>query len=97
MNSKFIPEYDYAIRPQNLGPLLMKSSQSNFNLWSPDFYSARSYQIATVNEGVAWMGWDSTFMITTVSSKKDTFHHSDFSAQRHFDTRTLQHGYFSTP
>ena len=48
MNSKFIPEYDQAIRPQNLGPLLMKSSQSNFNLRLPDSYSSRSYLIATV-------------------------------------------------
>ena len=37
------------IKPQNLGPLLMKSSQSNFNLRSPDSYSARSYLIATVS------------------------------------------------
>ena len=31
-----------------MGPLLIKSSQSNFNLRSPDSYSARSYLIATV-------------------------------------------------
>ena len=48
MNYKHIPEHDLAIKPQNLGPLLMKSSQSNFNLRSPDSYSARSYLIATV-------------------------------------------------
>ena len=36
------------IRTQNLGSLLMKLSQSNFNLWSPDCYLVRSYLIATV-------------------------------------------------
>ena len=36
------------IKPQNLGPWLMKSSQSNFNLQSPSSYLARSYLIATV-------------------------------------------------
>ena len=36
------------MKPQNLGLLLMKSSQSNFNLRSPDSYSARSNLIATV-------------------------------------------------
>ena len=36
------------IRTQNLGSLLMKLSQSNFNLRSPDCYSVRSYLIATV-------------------------------------------------
>ena len=34
------------IKPQNLGSLLMKSSQSNFNLRSPGSYLARSYLIA---------------------------------------------------
>ena len=37
------------IKPQNLGSLLMKSSQSNFNLRSPDCYWVRSYLITTVN------------------------------------------------
>ena len=37
-----------SIKPQNLGPWLMKSSQSTFNLRSPGFYLARSYLIATV-------------------------------------------------
>ena len=37
-----------AIKPQNLGPWLMKSSQSNFNFRSPSSYLARSYLIATV-------------------------------------------------
>ena len=37
------------IKPQNLGSLLMKSSQSNFDLRSPSSYLARSYLIATVN------------------------------------------------
>ena len=45
MNSKFIPEHDKAIKPQNLGPWLMKS---NFNLRSPSSYLARNYLIATV-------------------------------------------------
>ena len=36
------------IKPQKLGSLLMKSSQSNFNLRSPSSYLARSYLIATV-------------------------------------------------
>ena len=35
------------IKPQNLGCLLIKSSQSNFNLRSPSSYLARSYLIAT--------------------------------------------------
>ena len=38
------------IKPQNLGPLLMKSSQSNFNLRSPDAYLVRSYLITTVKK-----------------------------------------------
>ena len=48
MNSKFIPELDSALKSQNLGSLLMKSSQSNFKLRSPGSYLARSYLIATV-------------------------------------------------
>ena len=36
--------------PQNLGTLLMKSSQSNSNLRSPSSCLARSYLIATVYE-----------------------------------------------
>ena len=36
------------IKPQNLGPLLMKSSQSNFNLRSPGAYLVRSCLITTV-------------------------------------------------
>ena len=35
---------------QNSGSLLMKSSQSNFNLRSPNCYLIRSYQIATVKD-----------------------------------------------
>ena len=35
------------IRTQNLGSLLMKLSQSNFNLWSPDSDLVCSYLIAT--------------------------------------------------
>ena len=38
------------IKPQNLGPLLMKSSQTNYNLRSPDAYLVRSYVITTVRE-----------------------------------------------
>ena len=36
------------MKPQNLGPWVMKSSQSNFDLRSPSSYLARSYLIATV-------------------------------------------------
>ena len=36
------------IKPQNLGSLLMKSSQSNFNLRLPGSYLVRSYLITTV-------------------------------------------------
>ena len=49
MNSKSIPEHDEAIKPQNLGPWLMKSRQSNFNLRLPSSYLVRSYLITTVN------------------------------------------------
>ena len=38
------------IKPQNLGSLLMKSSQSNFNLRSPGSYLVRSYLITTVSK-----------------------------------------------
>ena len=48
MNFKSIPEHDEALKPQNLGPWLMKSSQSNFDLQSPSSYLACSYLIATV-------------------------------------------------
>ena len=36
------------IKPQNLGSLLMKSRQSNFNLRSPGSHLVRSYLITTV-------------------------------------------------
>ena len=36
------------IKPQNLGSLLMKLSQSNFDLQSPGSFLARSYLIAIV-------------------------------------------------
>ena len=52
MNSKFIPEHDLAIKPQNLGPWLMKSSQSNFNLRSPSSYLVRSYLITKLQKCV---------------------------------------------
>ena len=38
------------MRTQNVGSLLMKLSQSNFNLRSPDCYLVRSYLIATVQK-----------------------------------------------
>ena len=38
------------IKPQNLGSLLMKSSQSNFNLQSPGSHLVRSYLITTVQK-----------------------------------------------
>ena len=38
------------IKPQNLGSLLMKSSQSNFDLLSPSSYLVRSYLITTVKK-----------------------------------------------
>ena len=37
------------LRTQKLGSLLMKLSQSNFNLRSPDCYLVSSYLIATVH------------------------------------------------
>ena len=40
------------IKPQNLGSLSMKSSQSNFNLRSPGSYLVRSYLITTV---ITWV------------------------------------------
>ena len=48
MKYKFIPEHDLAIKLKNLGPWLMKSSQSNFNLRLPGSYLACSYLIAPV-------------------------------------------------
>ena len=48
MFSEFITEHVKAIKPQNWGPLLMKSSQSNFNLRLQGSFSARSYLITTV-------------------------------------------------
>ena len=38
------------IKPQNLESLLMKSSQSNFNLPLPGYYLVRSYLITTVQQ-----------------------------------------------
>ena len=37
------------IKPQNLGSLLMKSSQSNFDLRAPSSFLVRSQLIATVS------------------------------------------------
>ena len=38
------------IKPQNLGCLLLKLSQSNFDLRSPGSYLVRSYLITTVKK-----------------------------------------------
>ena len=46
--SKFILEHYLAIKLQNFGPLLIKSSQSNFKLRSRGSYSVCSYLIATL-------------------------------------------------
>ena len=48
MSSNVIFRYDWPIKPQNLCPWLLKSSQSNFNLRLPDCYLVRSYLIITV-------------------------------------------------
>ena len=48
MGSNVIFRYDWPIKPQNLCPWLVKSSQSNFNLRLPDCYWVRSYLITTV-------------------------------------------------
>ena len=45
MGSNVIFRYDWPIKPQNLCPWLVKSSQWNFNLQSPDCYLVRSYLI----------------------------------------------------
>ena len=50
MNSKFIPEHDEALKSQNLGPWLMKSSQSNFDFRSPSSFLVLSYLITTVKK-----------------------------------------------
>ena len=50
MGSKVISWYDWPIKPQNLCLWLVKSSQSNFNLRSPDCYWVCSYLITTVNQ-----------------------------------------------
>ena len=51
MGSHVIFWYDWPIKPQNLCPWLVKPSQSNFNLRSPDCYLVRSYLITTVENG----------------------------------------------
>ena len=48
MVSKVILGHDYPIKPKDLGPGLIKSSQSNFNLQSSDSYLVLSYLITTV-------------------------------------------------
>ena len=53
------------IKPQNLGSLLMKLSQSNFNLRSPNAYLVRSYLIATVHHL-----WTFTYTILILSKPK---------------------------
>ena len=45
MGSNIIFRYDWTIKPQNLCPWLVKASQSNFNLRSPDCYRVRIYLI----------------------------------------------------
>ena len=59
MNSEFI-------KPQNLGSLLMKSSQSNFNLRLPDSYLVRSYLITTVPTNC-----DDSLILRVVETKLD--------------------------
>ena len=57
------------IKPQNLGSLLMKSSQSNSNLQSPGSYLVRSYLITTVRTSgwssiiqfFSWLRWDTNW------------------------------------
>ena len=49
MSSNIIFKYDWPIKPQNLCPWFVKTSQSNFNLRSPDCYWVCSYLITTVN------------------------------------------------
>ena len=58
------------IRTQNLGSLLMKLSQSNFNLRSPDCYLVRSYLIATVN-GKCSGQWFGAFFLEIESRWKN--------------------------
>ena len=65
------------IRTQSLGSLLMKLSQSNFNLRSADCYSVRSYLIATVLKTVSpkiICGKSSVknYLVTLIGSKKLT-------------------------
>ena len=49
MGSKVIFGYDSLIKPKNVCPRLVKSSQSNLNLQSPDCYLVCSYLITTVH------------------------------------------------
>ena len=71
MNSKFIHEHDQAIKPQNLGPLMMKSSQSNVNVRSTDSYSACSYLIATAVNCVTKGGLTSVSFSLWLQSPKN--------------------------
>ena len=48
MGSNVIHRYDSPLKPQNLCPGLVKSSQSNFNLLSPDCYLVRSFLITAI-------------------------------------------------
>ena len=53
---------------QNLGPWLMKSSQSNFNLRSPGSYLARSYLIATVAKNNTVLGFSNPTPLNELNS-----------------------------
>ena len=55
------------IKSQNLGSLLMKSSQSNFDLRSPSSYLARSYLIATVSLEKSMVSFDLKISINSIS------------------------------
>ena len=60
------------IKPQNLGSLLMKSSQSNFNLRSPSSYLARSYLIATVQVSRKGSETSETLAVAAVPDLKNS-------------------------
>ena len=45
-------EFDYNLKPNNVGPWLIKANQTNFNLQSPHFNLVLSYPITTVTEDI---------------------------------------------
>ena len=57
MGSNVIHRYDSPLKPQNLCPGLVKSSQSNFNLLSPDCYLVCSYLIVAVTENYVYAAY----------------------------------------